>query len=292
MEQEPGTVLVRIGELSRRVGLSEHVLRAWESRYGLLQPERSSGHYRLYSETDEARVRGMQRHLAAGLSAAEAARAVLAESAASTPSVPVHPDRLATLHAAVRRALDELDEPAAQAALDRLLAEFTVETVLRDVVMPYLHDLGERWERGEVSVAQEHFATNVLRGRMSGLARGWGDRPGSHAVLACPPGELHDLGLVVFGVALRRVGWRVTYLGMDTPLGALGSTVERLRPDVVVLAATTSERFTAAAPELSQLAGLCPLVVGGAGADEAVADAITARLLPGDPVSAAAALRV
>ena len=71
--------LLRIGELSRRLGVSGHVLRAWESRYGLLRPVRSAGGFRLYSEADEMRVRRMQAHLAGGLSAAEAARTVLRE---------------------------------------------------------------------------------------------------------------------------------------------------------------------------------------------------------------------
>ena len=71
--------MLRIGELSRRVGVSEHLLRAWESRYGLLSPVRSPGGYRLYSAGDEQRVRRMQFHLAQGLRAAEAARATITE---------------------------------------------------------------------------------------------------------------------------------------------------------------------------------------------------------------------
>ena len=77
MDVSESRPLLRIGELSRRLGVSDHVLRAWESRYGLLQPLRSAGGFRLYSEADESRVRRMQAYLAGGLSAAEAARAVL-----------------------------------------------------------------------------------------------------------------------------------------------------------------------------------------------------------------------
>src|SRR3954471_2221036 len=73
--------LIRIGELGRRVGLSVDRLRAWERRYGVLRPQRTAGGFRLYSTADEARLRAMQRHLAAGLSAAEAAAAVLAADA-------------------------------------------------------------------------------------------------------------------------------------------------------------------------------------------------------------------
>jgi DNA-binding transcriptional MerR regulator len=73
------TALLRIGELSRRTGVSPELLRAWERRYGLLEPGRTSGRFRLYSESDVTRVGSMRAHLEAGLSASEAARAALAE---------------------------------------------------------------------------------------------------------------------------------------------------------------------------------------------------------------------
>src|SRR5512135_3751407 len=84
MDTPDGPPVLRIGELSRRLGVSDHVLRAWESRYGLLQPVRSAGGFRLYSAADEWRVRRMQAHLANGLSAAEAARAVLREDGSAS----------------------------------------------------------------------------------------------------------------------------------------------------------------------------------------------------------------
>ncbi len=85
MDQETPSARVRIGELGRRVGVSDHVLRAWERRYGLLRPVRSPGGYRLYSDADERRIRRMQAHLAAGLSAAEAARAALSDERPGPP---------------------------------------------------------------------------------------------------------------------------------------------------------------------------------------------------------------
>src|SRR4051812_27462955 len=102
---------LRIGELSRRVGVSDHLLRAWETRYGLLHPSRSTGGYRLYSEADAVRIGRMKEHLAAGLSAAEAAQAVLAEPGSrpvgerSGDSVGV-----AELSASLREALESFDE--------------------------------------------------------------------------------------------------------------------------------------------------------------------------------------
>jgi DNA-binding transcriptional MerR regulator len=285
--------VLRIGELSRRVGVSDHLLRAWESRYGLLRPVRSAGGFRLYSEADALRVRRMQAHLARGLSAAEAAQAVLGEDsgAGEGPGRAAAPRRAppatSELSGALQQALDAFDEPAAQAVLDRLVSDLSLATVLRDVVVPYLTELGERWERGTASVAQEHFASNVIRGRLAGLARGWGNGHGPRAVLACPPGELHDLALMVFGIMLNRSGWRIDYLGMITPVDELTQTVAMRRPDLVVLAATLPENLEPLAPQLTTLAQHAPLALAGAGATPELAAAVGARLLTGDPVTEA-----
>ena len=85
---------------------------------------------------------------------------------------------------------------------DRLLATRSLDGALRDVVLPALHEIGERWARGEISVAQEHYATELLAGRLRGLAREWDDGLGPRAVLACPSGERHDIGLLCCGLAL------------------------------------------------------------------------------------------
>lgn len=285
--------LLRIGELSRRLGVSDHVLRAWENRYGLLRPVRSAGGFRLYSEVDAGRVRRMQTLIGLGLSAAEAARAVLDEdiAAAGNLGAPVDPPlvgaALGDLSGLLRRALESFDEPAAQAVLDRLMSELSTTAVLRDVVVPYLAGLGERWESGEVSIAQEHFASQVLRGRLAGLARGWGGGNGPRAVLACPSGELHDLGLMMFGITLRHRGWRIAYVGSDTPLEELARVVEATRPDLVVLAVTMPGSLEPHLADLTTLAGLTSLVLAGAGATQQMADTAGARLLTQDPVTAA-----
>ena len=282
--------VLRIGELSRRVGVSDHVLRAWERRYGLLRPVRSAGGFRLYSEADAGRIRQMQDHLARGLSAAEAARAVLAGDAGDAAGPGRLPAAAGELARALREALDTFDEPAAQAVLDRLVSDLSVPAVLRDIVLPFLAELGQRWEQGTASIAQEHFASNLIRGRLAGLARGWGDGRGPRAILACPPAEMHDLALMIFGIALNRAGWRIDYLGADTPVGELAGAVHARRPALVVLAATRPQVLEPLAAQLIALAGAAPLVLGGAGATPRLAAAVGARLPDGDPVTAASAI--
>jgi methanogenic corrinoid protein MtbC1 len=272
--------LLRIGEVSRRSGVSPELLRAWERRYDLLRPTRSAGGLRLYSQGDLERVEAMQRHLAEGLAAAEAAALAgrLASTGVEAPPSEARQDLGAALAA--------FDEQRAHEILDGLLAARTLDTTLSDVVVPYLHELGERWERGEASIAEEHFASSVLRGRLLGLARGWGRGLGERVMLACAPGEQHDLGLIAFGLALRARGWRIVYLGADTPLASVAEAARSSDPRFVVVSAVSADRFSSREADLGQLAESRPLCLGGAGAGEAVAG-VDALLLTGDPAEEA-----
>jgi DNA-binding transcriptional MerR regulator len=276
--------LLRIGELSRRVGVPVESLRAWERRYGLLSPSRTQGGFRLYGEDDVARVLAMRASLERGLSAAEAARLALAEE--ETAAMPI-PARDAS---ELADALDRFDGAAAQAALDRLLATLTLDVVLGDVLLPYLHRLGERWARGDASVAQEHFASNLLRGRLLALARSWDLGTGPRAVLACVEGELHDLPLLCFGLALRSRGWRVSYLGADTPVASVVEAAVGLAPAAVVVAGTVDGAFDATLTRLREVGLHASLYLAGAAASEDGARRAHAELLDSDVVAAAAAL--
>lgn len=278
-----GTICFRIGELSRRSGVSPELLRAWERRYGLLRPVRSAGGLRLYSPADVERVRLMREHLSGGVAAAEAAALVSGSYDAGSEQT-ADP---AALGAELAAALDSFDEARAQAVFDRALAATTVDTVLTGLVVPYLHELGDRWAQGRASVAQEHFASAVIRGRLLGLARGWGRGLGPLALAACLPGELHDLGLLCFGLALHGRGWRVAYLGADTPLATVDEAAVSLAPDLVILVAVTPGWVVDAAPELRRLAARHRVALAGAGATESDPAGQGVLLLTGDPVAEA-----
>jgi MerR family transcriptional regulator, light-induced transcriptional regulator len=277
---------LRIGELSRRIGLSPELLRAWERRYDLLEPERSAGGFRLYSDADVERIGVMKEYLGHGLSPAEAARLARAGTPMPVQAVEVRAE-LAADGEALHDSLDRFDGVGAQVALDRLFSTFTVETVLGDVVVPLLRDLGERWEQGQATIAQEHFATNLLRGRLLGLARGWDQGRGPRAILACPPNELHDLGLIIFGLALHARGWRIILLGANTPLETIADTARRVSPDLVVIAALMPSRFRSVLPELRQLARDRRIALAGVAATQKLAEQAGAELFGEDPLAAA-----
>jgi DNA-binding transcriptional MerR regulator len=283
--------LLRIGELSRRTAVSPEVLRAWERRYHLFAPLRTDGGFRLYSTADIARITAMKRLLAEGVSASEAAQRIvsgpaLAQPLAEAPSL--LKGRLDTL----RRALLSYDETGAHATIDHLLMEFDAETVMRSAFLPLLSEIGRLWEEGRLSVADEHFASNLIRRRLSGLARGWEDGVGPRALLASPPDEEHDIPLLMFGIALGNRGWRITYLGARTPTEDLSRAVQTLHPDIVVLTSPSPGTFEAIAVPLRRLAGMVRVAIGGAGATPEFAEGAGVLLLEGDPVSAAGTLEV
>ena len=315
---------LRIGELSRRVGVRPETLRAWERRYELTSPRRTQSGYRLYSLADETRVRAMTRYIAQGISAAEAARlaraapkgaerggsgATEAGRAAPTsgvaPAVPLAPGRVdaeasvsaSTQMPALDRLADEVagallafDGPAANAAIDTAFGRLAVDEAIGAVLLPALARIGDLWADGEASVAQEHFATALIRGRLLALGRGWGSGGGPLAVLACPPGERHDVGLVAFGLALADRGWRIAFLGADTPVAALNGAADELRPELVIVAAVEPGPFERAAAGLAALAKRHGLMIAGAGALPEIAATLGAGVLEGDPVDAADAL--
>ncbi len=315
---------MRIGELAGKVGVSTHVLRAWESRYGLLRPVRSAGGYRLYGHEDERRVREVIALRDRGVSAAEAARRVLAADRGGPPGPEGADDDSADAPAGSRGrtgtsgaggasgasgsaqvglradppmlvaqlldAVTALDEDRAHAVLDTAFVERSVESTIIDVLLPLFVRVGEMWELGRIGVAQEHFASSLVRRRLGALSLTWGVGTGPVAVLACPPGEFHDIVLLSFGVLLGRAGWRIRYLGPDTPIHSLAAAARLTQADAVVLACRRPSGFRGHAAALRRLSEDHPVWVAGRGVTPRVLEEVGVPNLGGDLVAAVAEL--
>lgn len=183
--------------------------------------------------------------------------------------------------------LEAFDETGGHRVLGEVLDELGVEDALTLVVLPYLHDVGERWSSGAIGVGQEHFASNVIRLRLSVLMGTDEPAGGPLAVLACMPGERHEFGLMATTIALGRLGWRTCYLGASTPTAELVHSCRTLEPDVVILSAHRTTAFAAQAPALRRLAETTPVLLAARGATEEVAGLCHASVLTGDPCEAA-----
>jgi len=281
--------LVRIAEAARLTGVAPPVLRAWEARYGVPRPKRSGAGYRVYDADDVALVRAMRGFVGRGVAPAEAAR--LARAARASGELDHEAVALEAARGRLGAALDAWDGDAADRIIERLLLTFGLAPTLNQVLLPYLHELGERWARGEVSVSDEHFAAGVVRRRLVVAATHWSDAPGPLALLSCAPGESHDIGLLGFGLALHGYfGWRISYLGADTPAADMTHAAIELRPDAIVLSAVDAARFEECFDPLRELAERARLAVGGAGASSGLARRLGAEFLAGDPASAARSL--
>ena len=153
--------------------------------------------------------------------------------------------------------------------------------------MPALTQVGDGWERGTLDVGQEHFASNLIRGRLLALARLWGRGSGPLALLACAPGERHDISLLAFGLVLRSHGWRILFLGADTPVSTLTRAAEATEPTLAVVTSFDPALLEAEAAAFRGLAKTVPLVLSGPGASDALCARLRVRRLDGDLVAAA-----
>jgi hypothetical protein len=149
-----------------------------------------------------------------------------------------------------------------------------------------MREIGERWEAEHVTIAQEHFASNFFAARLLALARGWDHGLGPRALLACAPGDQHTIGLIAFGIALHQLGWRITYLGADTPLAMTASAAAQIKPDLVVLAFSISG--AASRTDLrATISYQWPLALAGGGVTREEAQQAGGAHLDTDPITAA-----
>lgn len=251
----------------RATGISPWRIRTWERRYGVPSPERSANGRRLYSDDDLAVLRRMAALVAQGIPARQAAEAIRDEGVLAgnvPPDAPPDDPRIARLADAARR----FDEAGCDEAITDAVRDAGWAAALDHVVMPALRLIGELWDRGTVSVAEEHFLSHVVQRRLftavSALPAAQPKAP--RLLVACPADEYHEMGALALWLLLREQGAHVIYLGADVPPDALVSAVQRLVPNVVCLSAVapnSAPMLTEAARRLLEARVSARVFVGG-----------------------------
>lgn len=233
----------------RQTGLSPDTLRAWERRYGLPAPKRSSGGHRLYSRRDIETIQWLIGRQREGLSIKravelwfqlEAEAASLAQPAAIVrPAPPVETgETIARLREEWIAACLAYDEQTAEQVLTQAFALYPPEVVATELLEKAVAWIGEGWYRAEVTVHHEHFASALAVRRLESWIQSAPPPSRSGRILAaCPAGELHVIGLLLLTLFLRRRGWGVIYLGADVPTEQLETAVQSVQPRLVILAA-------------------------------------------------------
>jgi DNA-binding transcriptional MerR regulator len=259
----------RIGEAARRSGLSEAVIRAWERRYRVLEPARTPGGYRVFSERDIALLRRLRRLTQDGMAIREAAALASpartsARGARRANGIQVARWRYGMLAAAAR-----LDQGGIERVLDAAFAVLTPLEVYDELIVRLDREVGARMSRGTPGRAQQHLASQVVRARLLGSLRG-GGRTRGQVVCACLPDEEHDLGLLGAALRFRAHAFRVTFLGARTPIEHLAHVVRRLRAARVALACVTDPGAAGLRRTLAAVARALPpgtaCVIGGGAA--------------------------
>lgn len=228
-------------------------LRSWEARYGVPASDRTAGGQRRYPVTEIDRVAAMVRLIQAGYRASEAARAVAEVGLVprTPPPAPAVSGADDLLDALVRGDLEALH------LLDAMAAGSRIEDVIAEIVSPVMHRVGELWADGTIDVAQEHAASALVGAWLGAQTKSVPPplQPGL-VITAAPAGERHELGLVMFGVYLRRQGIRVLHLGADVPVIDLAAVAAARAAEVVCLSVSTNMARDGYVDTVTRLAGL------------------------------------
>ena len=238
--------------VARETGVPADTFRAWERRYGVPRPQRTEGGHRLYSDHDIAVIRWLRDRTAEGMNISQAVQLLQhSVDGSDAPVVEVDARALDRLSEEIISALTRFESTQAERLLSEAFALYPFESVLLEGIQPIMVEIGERWHRGEINVATEHFASQFMRRKLAGMLNIF-DSSAYRAtiVVGCGPDELHDLGTLMIALFLARRGWNVVYLGAQVPLKDLIETIQTLKPGLVCLSASTVET----AMQLDQLA--------------------------------------
>ena len=255
--------------VARDTGVPADTFRAWERRYGVPRPQRTPGGHRLYSERDIAIIRWLRDRTSEGVNISHAVLLLTTTLDASATDLPIGNDAaraIGQMIDEVVQALTNFDSRQADHILSEAFSIYPFEQVLLELVQPAMVEIGERWHRGEINVAVEHFATQFVRRKLASLLNIFENTARRATVIVgCAPGELHDLGVLLSALFLVRRGWHVIYLGPQAPLFDLLETVQSVKPTLVCLSASTMETALELIPVARGLTEAYPQVHFGYG---------------------------
>jgi methanogenic corrinoid protein MtbC1 len=264
------TPSLNIAALTRRTGVPQDTIRKWEQRYGVLKPERTAGGQRRYTELDVARVEWLKARLDEGYRIGEAASLL-----GPGDRAPLSP---AELRNEIVDATLRADVSGLGSLVEQALSLSSLQDGFFEVLAPALIEVGARWEAGELTVAQEHLATSTVRAAMQRLLADVRADVRGVAVLACVPGEQHEIGLLMLAVLLRADGWQVAYLGADTPAADAVALARDLGATALCFSASTAEGARSLDAALELVPPDTRVVLGGRGTEADDAAAVVASL--------------
>lgn len=268
--------------VSKRTGLSPHVIRVWERRYGAVKPTRTPTNRRVYREEDVERLQLLHQATEAGHTISQASKLsterlkALLNEAQTVSSKPIRKNVIdhdwgGDLTDRSLAAVKAMDVKALEATLAEAVMNLGTQGLLTQVAAPLAQRVGDLWQSGVINAAHEHFLSAALRtflGRHSQQFAVPSSAPG--IIVATPAGQIHELGAVIVSAAAANLGWRVIYLGTNLPAAEIAGIARQEHARAVALSIVYPQDDPALPKELHQLRDYLPddveLVIGGRGA--------------------------
>ncbi len=253
-----------IHEVARLTGLAPARLRAWERRYAIVRPTRQANGYRAYSSEQVALLRAFSRLIQEGDRIGELVRRPIEDVLAAAA------DREAdgSVQGAILEAINDFDRERLEALVAQQLVLRGLVGFSDDMVQPLAQEMGDLWALGKLPIAAEHLATEVIVHALKGalrVQRGIGPI----CIAGCLPGERHEWGLLSVLARIQEQGWRVHYLGPDTPLDGLAEAAWRLQAAAVVISVSEATDLALQLPALTMFPSHLPprvfAAIGGGG---------------------------
>lgn len=264
--ERPEQALFPIRTVSMLTGVNAITLRAWERRYGLITPQRTPKGHRLFTQQDVERINHIVGLLERGISVGNVKPLIESYSSAFSDTSITDPDTWIRYQNKMMNAIEDFNLQSLDQVYNDAMSLYPVDVVNQRLLTPLLRSLGERWVSRSAGIAEEHFFSVYLRNKLGARIHHLTNRShGQILLLACLPGEYHELGLLFFALSALNSGYRVIVLGTNIPLAQIPPVLERCHCDGIVLACSSQPETNTLERDLVNLVKgtNLPVFVGG-----------------------------
>ncbi len=263
----------RIKSVANTTGLSTHVIRKWEERYHLVHPQRGPNGYRLFTEDDIQFLLYLKSQLDHGESIGQLAQAGEQELRHSMNHVPLNLSGIAPTYwndtQEMIRLARHQDVQAITIMLEKWINHMGLEKALDSIIFPVLRLIGDLWHQGGMSLRGEQSVSRLVRQHLINVLREEPPLGGPHALIACVPGDFHEIAPLTAAVLLRGVGWHSIYLGPNVAFEMLEMALRRKQTQLILLSCNLEPEEKILRSWLQKitrlLQPLCAVMVGGPG---------------------------
>lgn len=258
--------LFPISAVSESTGVNSITLRAWERRYGLIKPARTETGHRLYSKEDIETIHQILQLLDEGVAISRVKQALQMAEKKTTNEFTTSKGPWEHYQETMLRGVAQFDEAVLENTYNEVMSLYPVDVVTRQLLLPLLAQLGQRWQNEATGIAEEHFFSVFMRNKLGARFHHRNiQNTGPRLVAACLPGEHHEFGLLLFSLAAHSRGYRIVLLGADLPIAQIPAVVERTQSQGVVLSGSIEYDADVLSHELKLLNKHChvPVYVGG-----------------------------